>query len=563
MNKRKIGFLKISEDNYKFIWLLIIAALIAFITAIVYFTGGASSTVQLFYIPIFITIFKFGIKGGLIAAIVSGLAVGPFMPYAATNSSQPTAMWILRIVMSIIIVLVVGVLFERNKRLSDLEKKKAYEDISTGYFNSNKFKADLRKLVSEEACSAITIIIFDFQNMDMIKRYVDIKTSKKCFLQLLNMANEFFHEGTIYVISDNKFTVMLPNIYIEETYILAKKFIQNTKNPIYINELPISMVIKGGIVNYPLHETNIGGIILMLDKAIDQSLRSQSELVIYDNIIDKEHERYYQDIVSLFHALQNDKFTLVYQPKIDIQNNKVVGVEALIRWNDENHNNMSICELIRRAEDAGFINQITKWVIRNVAEQLKIWREKGMDVSVSINLSSRDLSDETFIEYVDEYITNNEINPDSIEFELTERSIIHNEDFATEELNKLKSIGIKLSLDDYGTGYNSLKYMLGFAGVFDYLKIDKIFIDNILKDESFIIVECIIKFAHSLDMKVIAEGVETIEQVELLKGMGCDIVQGYYYSKPLSPVELEQLMQEAMTNHDDITCIIDDSAAIN
>jgi EAL domain-containing protein (putative c-di-GMP-specific phosphodiesterase class I) len=280
----------------------------------------------------------------------------------------------------------------------------------------------------------------------------------------------------------------------------------------------------------------------MLDKALDQSSRSQSELVIYDNIIDKEQEMYYQDLVSLFHALQNDKFTLVYQPKIDIQTNELTGVEALIRWNDSNHNNMSISELIKRAEDAEFINQITKWVIRNVAEQLKIWKEEGLDISVSINLSSRDLSDETFIDYVDEYITKNEIDPDCIEFELTERSIILNEDLTSEELKKLKSIGIKLSLDDYGTGYNSLKYLLGFVGVFDYLKIDKIFIDNILKDESFIIVECIIKFAHGLGMKIIAEGVETIEQSELLKNMGCDIIQGYYYSKPLSPDELEQFM---------------------
>ncbi len=417
MNKRKSGFLKkISFDKYYFFWSLVISVLIAAITAIVYFTGGTSSTVQLLYIPIFMTIFKFGTKGGIIAAIVAGFAVGPFMPYAATNAPQPTAMWILRIVMSVFIVLVVGVLFERNKRLSDLERKKAYEDIGTGYFNSNKFKVDLRKLVSEETCNTITIVMFDFQNIDMIKRYVDFRTSRKCFFELLNMTNEFFLEG----VSDSKFIVMLPEICIEETYIYAKKFIQNTKNPIYINELPISMVIKGGIVNYPLHETNVSGIILMLDKALDQSSRSQSELVIYDNIVDKEQEMYYQDLVSLFHALQNDKFTLVYQPKIDIQTNELTGVEALIRWNDSNHNNMSISELIKRAEDAEFINQITKWVIRNVTGQLKIWKEKGLDISVSINLSSRDLTDETFIDYVDEYITKNEINPGCIEFELTE-----------------------------------------------------------------------------------------------------------------------------------------------
>ncbi|MGB4439224.1 MAG: EAL domain-containing protein, partial [Sedimentibacter sp.] len=290
------------------------------------------------------------------------------------------------------------------------------------------------------------------------------------------------------------------------------------------------------------HDSDINSIIVKLDKSLDQCCKSHNEIAIYNNIIEEEQAKYYNDLVSLYHALQNNMFTLVYQPKIDIQNDKIAGVEALLRWNDSKHKNMSISELIKKAEAAGFINQITKWVIKNVAEQLKIWNQKGINTAVSINLSSRDLADESFVNYVKNCITINEINPECIEFELTERSIIQDEKIAMEEIRKLKDMGIKISIDDYGTGFNSIKYLLEFGGVFDYLKIDKIFIDRISNQENLIIVDCIIKAAQRLAMKVIAEGAETKEQADILKSANCDMIQGYYYSKPLMPDELEKFI---------------------
>ncbi len=541
MNKKLWEFLRAMENkHYHILWFTVIVSLMVFITAIVYFTGGTSSTVQLLYVPIFIAVFVYGIKGGIIAAIFAGLAVGPFMPAAATGEMQPTAIWILRILTSVFIVLVVGKLYENVKKMDDLEKKRAYEDVATGYFNSNKFNIDWTDSISAGAYGSISTILFRFENMDMIKRYVDFETSMKSYIRLLEMAEEFFYMGTVYTISDNKIAILLPGVDIDRANNLTKGFISISKSPMYIENLPISPVIKCGIVNYPNHGTEACKLTLMLDKALEQTSRLHSTIGIYNDIIEKEHERYYSDLVSLYHALKNDMFTLAFQPIIDVRKNRISSVEALLRWNDSRHINMSIAELIKRAEDAGFINEITKWLFASVAEQIKLWNEKGIEIPVSMNLSALDLSDAEFISYVTDYIKENHINTRLIEFELTERSIIHNEEIMSEQLMKLKKLGIKLSLDDYGTGHNSLKNLMNFAGKFDYLKIDKVFIDKILKDEKLIMVDCIIRAAHRMGMKVVAEGVEIHEQVEILRTVDCDMIQGFYYSMPLPPEELEQ-----------------------
>lgn len=419
------------------------------------------------------------------------------------------------------------------------EKAKVYEDITTGYFNSNKFKIDLSNLINENKYKSISMILLSFENMDMIKYYVDFEISIKTYIKLHKITEEFFEKQSIYTIPGNKIAVILPDVKIAEANNLAKRFVLKTKDPMHIDNLPISIVIKAGIVNYPNHTADPDKLLIMMDKALDQAIKTRNTTQIYNNIIDKEQEIYYRDLVTLYNALKNNMFTLAFQPIIDIQKNKISSFEALLRWNDEKNCYNSVSELIKRAEDAGFINEITKWLFSSVAEQLKIWKDKDIEVSVSMNLSSKDLADETFINDVKSYIEENKINPKYIEFELTERSIIDDVKTVSENLKRLKNAGVKLSLDDFGTGYNSFKNLMDFTGKFDYLKIDKSFIDRILKDEKLIMVDSIIKAAHRLGMKVIAEGVEIQEQVEILKTVDCDMIQGFYYSKPLTGEEVE------------------------
>lgn len=231
-------------------------------------------------------------------------------------------------------------------------------------------------------------------------------------------------------------------------------------------------------------------------------------------------------------------FKLVYQPKIQMSNKEVIGVEALLRLKENPDNRLSIGTLISIAEDAGFINEITKWVIKTSIAQIREWKDLGLDVNVSINLSAKDIIDNTIIYYTKECLFEYDIEPSKIEFELTERSIINDLDRAYKVLKDSKDLGIKISLDDYGIGHNSLVYLVDSAFLYDYIKIDKGFIDNIANPQNQSLIKGIIDTAHILNTSVVAEGVETIEQVEILNKIGCDIIQGYYYSKPIQPNEI-------------------------
>ncbi|KAF5037877.1 EAL domain protein [anaerobic digester metagenome] len=545
MNKKlQVLVADLGKDTYNYPLSIVFIIFSIFLTTLIAFmTGGSNSSLHLLYIPLFFSVLVFGIKGGIITAVVAGLAVGPYLPInSANNIMQPPAMWLFRIGIFIVIVVFVGSLIELIKKTEELEKRKAYEDLRTGYYNFNKFKLDLCTMVSSCKYQDISVIMFEFQNIDMIKRYVDVETSQKSFIELLDKAEKYFEDGTIYAATSKKITVILPEWDAWEAAKSAKDFIATTKNPVYIDNFPISIVVKGAVINYPKHETDGDRLIVKLDKAIEQSLRCHSEVVIYDDIIEIEQEKYYSGLVSLYHSLQNDMFTLAYQPKIDLKNNSVIGVEALLRWKDKDKKSMSISELIRRAEDAGFINQITRWVIKNTAMQMKRWDEKGIIMPVSINLSAKELSDDTFVEYVRECLDEYGVNPNNLEFELTERIIILDEKNALEQFKKLKEMGIKMSLDDYGSGFNSAKYLMEYGEIFDYLKIEKKLIDKISNEKNFAMIKCMINATHLFGMKIVAEGVETLPQVELLKSADCDYIQGFYYSKPLFAEDLEKFL---------------------
>lgn len=521
-----------------------ILLLIILIGFFVYFTGGTTSFVHLMYIPILISVFFFGIRVGIITSIIAGLILGPYMPMVVEKGiMQETTSWVFRIIMFITIVTFVGLLFRYIKAINEAERRRAYIDVITGYPNSTKLIEDLNMIIREEKHQTLSLIVFEYKNREMINQYVDHDVGNKSFIGLLNNANNFFNSCNIYTVSTNKFIIIIPDYDYNNAYNLANEFTVKTKEPMYIDTLPISLIVKGGIVNYPMHSNEISDIILKLDKVLGQSTKTQKNITIYDNNMETESIKYYNTLVSLYYSLQNDMFHLVYQPKISLKNNEIVGAEALLRIKYNSYNNLSIAQLIGIAEDVGFINEITNWVINNSVKQIKTWQNDNIFTNISINLSSLDLNDDAIVYFVMNCLKSNGVDSSMLEFELTERSIIDDEQRVSAVLNKIKNEGIKISLDDYGSGHNSLNYLVNALFPFDYIKIDKSFIDNIEIEQNEVLIQGVIETAHVLGIEVVAEGVETNEQMEILKKIGCDIVQGYYISKPLSPEDFAKYIK--------------------
>ncbi len=242
-------------------------------------------------------------------------------------------------------------------------------------------------------------------------------------------------------------------------------------------------------------------------------------------------------------ALENNEFELYYQPQFHLRTAKIIGVEALIRWNHPLLGFLSPDQFIPQAEDTGFIHQLGQWVLEEACRQVKLWRDQGFSLNrVAVNLSSLQIYQKNFFEIIKETIEKLDIQPHILELEITENIFMKNTEDVIETLHKIKSLGVKIALDDFGTGYSSLSYLRHFP--VDRIKIDGSFLKDINENViNGVILRSIIELANNLNIHVIAEGIELEEHVEVLKEMKCNEGQGYFFSKPVPACELEKILK--------------------
>ena len=240
-------------------------------------------------------------------------------------------------------------------------------------------------------------------------------------------------------------------------------------------------------------------------------------------------------------AIELEQFELHYQPQIDLRNNQLIGLEALVRWADPDKGLISPMEFIPLAEETGLIVPLGEWILKRACQQMQAWNGTALHgVRVAINLSLRQVKDRNFATLVGEVLAANGLSPAQLELELTESVLMEDSDSAARILDSLKAMGLSLSIDDFGTGYSSLSYLKRFA--IDSLKIDRSFVRDMESDgNDQAIITAIIAMAHKLNLAVVAEGVETRQQALLLRQFNCDQIQGYWISRPLPPLDIERL----------------------
>jgi EAL domain-containing protein (putative c-di-GMP-specific phosphodiesterase class I) len=248
---------------------------------------------------------------------------------------------------------------------------------------------------------------------------------------------------------------------------------------------------------------------------------------------------------GLRRALARDEFRVHYQPIISLENWRISGFEALVRWEHPELGYISPLKFITVAEETGLIVPIGQWVLREACEQLRAWQDQfpsDPPLSMSVNLSGRQLSQPDLIDKISQTLSETGLDPRSLKIEITESAIIENIDAAAMTLRRIKALGIRLSLDDFGTGYSSLSYLHRFP--IDTLKIDRSFVSRINLPKNTEIVRTILTLAGNLGMDVVAEGVETRDQILQLTGMNCEYVQGYLLSKPIDGRAMRELISE-------------------
>lgn len=333
-------------------------------------------------------------------------------------------------------------------------------------------------------------------------------------------------------IGNDEFVVVMSKLDYEAIPVTISKIMKVFSRSIKLVNVTIELEVSCGIARYPEHGKNHSTLLKNADIALRHAKKENRSYSIYHSKNDPFNIKYLELYHTLNEAIKENQLVLFFQPKVNAKTGEVRNVEALLRWRRADNSFMSPAEFIPLAEKTGLIKPLTYWVIDSAFQQSINWSRLGIDIRIAVNISSRNLHNEDFIPHICNLLEKYKIAPSNIVFEITESAAMIDPEYSLRTLNRITELGIGISLDDYGTGYSSLSYIRKMP--IEELKIDQSFIRNLDTDEdNAVIVYSTIQMAHNLGLTVIAEGVETDEILEILKIIGCDLIQGFYFSRPL------------------------------
>jgi diguanylate cyclase (GGDEF)-like protein/PAS domain S-box-containing protein len=329
-----------------------------------------------------------------------------------------------------------------------------------------------------------------------------------------------------------------------DAYVLAQRIVEAFRNPLQVDGRDVVVTASIGVSLYPEAGAVVDKLLANADIAMYRAKTLGRNAYQFFTTEMSEASRLRTQLEGeLRLALARQQLHLVYQPKIDLASGRIVGCEALLRWQHPELGPISPAQFIPVAEETGLILSIGDWVLRTACEQNKAWQLDGLPrIVMSVNLSARQFRQHDVPQWVRDVLVDVELDADTMELELTESIIAEDTENVIESVDALKRMGVKLSIDDFGTGFSSLAYLKRFH--VDTLKIDQSFVRNMLTDpDDATIAVAIVALAHSLRMTVVAEGVETVEQCEFLRRNGCDAIQGYLFSRPVPPDALADMLR--------------------
>jgi len=352
---------------------------------------------------------------------------------------------------------------------------------------------------------------------------------------------------TVARIGGDEFTVTLTELQKkEDAAIVAEKIIEELSHPFEIHGQLIHIGCSIGITSYPNDGENLHAMLKNADMAMYEVKEKGKNAYAFFSSDMTEHANQRMELEKdLYSALLNNELYLNYQPIINLQDETICGVEALLRWSHPKHGQVSPDKIISIAEESDLILKVGKWVLTTACKQISSWHKQGFsDLHMAINMSTRQFEEKAdSVTLLKKLIQQNQLPERIIQLEITENLMLEDSKLILNSLFELKNLGISLSVDDFGTGYSSLSYLRRFP--IDILKIDQSFIRDFNQGSGEdTLVKAILAMGQSLNMKVIAEGVETKEQLMFLKAHGCNYVQGYYFSKPVSANEIEILLKQ-------------------
>jgi len=445
-----------------------------------------------------------------------------------------------------------------QSRIAELEKENSElkeravgscTDPLTGLFDRRVLHDVLQQTLetAQNYQGMVAVLLLDLDRFKLINETLGHKTGDRLLVAVARRLIECIgQQDTLCRLGGDEFLVILPNTQnIDDASALARMIVDELAQPYCMDGFELFVTASVGISVFPSDGEDAEVLLKNAESAMYRAKdHGKNNFQLYNETINANLIWRLAMENRLRRAVENEEFFLVYQPQVDVKTAQIVGMEALVRWHNGEDSIVSPADFIPLAEETGLIVPLGEWVLRTACQQNKAWQQAGFpSLRISVNLSARQFQEADLLVTIRSVLQDTGLAASSLTIELTESIIMANPAQTIAILNELKAMGVQVSIDDFGTGYSSLAYLKRFP--IDTLKIDKSFVNGVTEDAGdAAIVTAVAQMAHSLTLKVVAEGVELAEQLAFIQSCCCDVYQGYYYSKPLTTKSFTELLEK-------------------
>ena len=515
-----------------------VALIITAIASITYFNGGVRfSLVHTVYLPIIIGALVFGVRGGIAAAVFAGLLFGPFMPLDYSGALQTPQNWLLRLAIFTAVGALIGAsastLRQQLKRMTWMQE----HDPLTGLLNQNGLLRQLNEMIASSAHSKIIIAVTQLRSLLEIQNTFGAQFCDQLLPLITDRKWRNLPPGSLMaMIQYDRFAVVITETgRVEE---VRRGVAAQIEEPFMVNGIPVHIDFSIGSAHYPEHAHEPLELLKKASIAMNWGVKHNALITVYDDANDHTSHDNMVLLGSLPKALVNRELQIWHQAKRRLSDGKIASTEALLRWQHPERGLIPPGSFIPQAEETALINPLTQRVIEAALADAVALQKRGRSLEISINLSVRNLHDPTLIKTLTERTRELGIAPNDIGLEITESAVMDDIDYCAALIKGLRDTGFSVSIDDFGTGHSSLAYLKRLP--VSALKIDQAFVKTLAADPyNQKIVQTILHMAHVLDLETIAEGVEDVQTLELLRQWGCVYAQGFAIHRP---APLQQLI---------------------
>lgn len=540
---RLLGWLERYARAVRWCMAPILMLMVAWVYLLVYTTGGIKYVYShSMYLPIVLAGMIYGSGGGIAVGILGGVTLGPYMPIdVQTGETQETINWLYRTGFFTLIGFLGGVfsdiVFAHLRRVKWLLR----HDEHTGRLNRLALVETLTEELRRKKPTATprTLVLFSLENSMELHSVFGQTAVHQVIGQLADRIEALLPEGagSVYRINPYQIAVLIDSrkeVDLDDFTFLAT---QRFRKPFRLNEISLHGDIRTVRFAFRRPAATPEAFLQSVEATLLTSRPKTRQVVAYDEVMAAVAQENLQILGELYEALDRRQLVLYYQPKVLIATGAVPGVEGLLRWIHPNRGSVPLERFIARAEASTLIDLLTTTAIDQALSQSVQWQRQGIRLSVAVNISTRNLLQPEFTAIIHELLNRHGVSGDLLELEITESALMLDAQRTIEKLTQLAEAGIAISVDDFGTGYSSLQYLNALP--ISSLKLDQAFIRNLPEDTRMAgIVEAMVALAHTLGIKVVAEGVANQAGYDFLGRIGCDLAQGYHISPPIPAADL-------------------------